>query len=43
MAQELGDRYWRYVVENADLPKPKVYPIQNPAGMTEKFVFAGGV
>jgi Domain of unknown function (DUF3883) len=41
-AQELGDRYWLYVVENAHLAKPEVYPIQNPVGWTEKFVFDGG-
>ena len=41
-AQELGDLYWLYVVENADSATPQVYPIQNPAGLTEKFVFDGG-
>ena len=41
-AQELGDRYWLYVVENADSGNPQVYPIQNPAGVTERFIFDSG-
>ena len=41
-AQRLGDRYWLYVVENADSATPSVYPIQNPAALTEKFIFDHG-
>ena len=41
-AQELGGLYWLYVVENADSAMPKVYTIQNPVGLTEKFVFDTG-
>ncbi|MEN9576294.1 MAG: hypothetical protein RL514_4149 [Verrucomicrobiota bacterium] len=41
-AQQLGDQYWLYVVENADSATPRVYPIQNPAGVTEKFIFDHG-
>ena len=41
-AQELGGRYWLYVVENADSPTPNVFPIQNPAGLSEKFIFDAG-
>lgn len=41
-AQELGDQFWLYVVENADSGNPRVYPIQDPAGLIEKFVFDDG-
>lgn len=41
-AQRLGDQYWLYVVENADSATPGVYPIQNPAALTEKFIFDHG-
>jgi len=41
-AQRLGDHYWLYVVENAEGPNEKVYPIQNPAGLAEKFIFDSG-
>jgi len=41
-AQELGEQYWLYVVENAESATPSVYPIQNPAGVTEKFIFDHG-
>jgi len=41
-AQELGEQYWLYVVENADSAVPTVYPIQNPAGIAEKFIFDNG-
>lgn len=41
-AQELGNQYWLYVVENADSANPQVYPIPNPTGLIEKFVFDCG-
>ena len=41
-AQELDDQYWLYVVENAASATQRVYTIQNPAGLTEKFVFDKG-
>jgi hypothetical protein len=34
--------FWLYVVENADSTTPSVYPIQNPAGLAEKFIFDDG-
>jgi hypothetical protein len=41
-AQQLADRYWLYVVENADSAGAKVFPIRNPAGLSDKFVFDAG-
>jgi hypothetical protein len=41
-AQRLGEQYWLYVVENADSQEARVYPIQNPAGLSEKFIFDAG-
>jgi hypothetical protein len=41
-AQRLGELYWLYVVENTESPNPRVYPIQNPAGLAEKFIFDNG-
>ena len=41
-AQRLGGHYWLYVVENAGSDTAKVYQIQNPAGLAEKFIFDEG-
>lgn len=37
-AQECGDAYWLYIVEEA-LDNPKLLKIQNPAGRVERFTY----
>ena len=42
-AQDLGDKYWLYVVEYAlDESAARVHPIQNPAMKVDSFMFDGG-
>ena len=41
-AQRLGKDYWLYVVESAESPNARIYPIQDPAGLAEKFIFDNG-
>ena len=38
-AQECGDAYWLYIVENAQSDKPTLLKIQNPAGKAERFTY----
>lgn len=38
-AQECGDAYWLYIVENAQSAKPTLLRIQNPAGKAERFTY----
>lgn len=40
--QEIGDRFWLYVVERADQPDYRIWRIQNPAGQVTNFMFDGG-
>ena len=41
-AQELGERYWLYVVEFADTDEAKIHRIPNPAGKANRFYFDCG-
>ncbi|MCP4542411.1 MAG: DUF3883 domain-containing protein [Chloroflexi bacterium] len=41
-AQKLGNRYWLYVVENAEGEESQVYPIHNPANKVNRFLYDGG-
>ena len=41
-AQELGDIYWLYVVENAEQPDARIHCIQNPAGKVDQFLYDNG-
>ena len=38
-AQECGDAYWLYIVEEATTANPKLLKIQNPAGKVERFTY----
>lgn len=38
-AQECGDAYWLYIVEEAQSANPKLLKIQNPAGKAERFTY----
>ena len=38
-AQECGDAYWLYIVEEATTTNPKLLKIQNPAGRVERFTY----
>jgi len=40
--EELGDRYWLYVVERADQPDFSIWCIHNPAQRVTSFMFDGG-
>ena len=42
MAQECGDSYWLYVVENAGTDSPNIVRIQDPAGKARTFTFDHG-
>ena len=42
MAQECGDDYWLYVVENAGTGSPNIVKIQDPAGKARTFTFDHG-
>jgi len=41
-ANELGDRFWLYVVESADTDACRVLPIRNPAQRANHFMFDDG-
>jgi hypothetical protein len=41
-AQQLGDKYWLYVVERADQPDANIYEIQNPALKVDQFMYDDG-
>jgi hypothetical protein len=42
-AQEKGEAFWLYVVENAtDLSRARILRIQNPAGVSRTFTFDRG-
>ena len=41
-AQERGDSYWLYVVEQVESDNPKIYCIQNPANRVDTFMFDHG-
>jgi len=41
-AEELGDKYWLYVVEDAKAQRPIVHAIQNPAAHISAFCFDCG-
>lgn len=41
-AQQLGDKYWLYVVERADQSDTGIYPIQNPALKVDQFMYDDG-
>ena len=41
-AQECGDSYWLYVVENAGTDSPNIVKIQDPAGQAQTFTFDNG-
>lgn len=38
----LKDKYWLYVVENLDSGNPTIYPIQDPAGKVNYYLFDHG-
>src|SRR5262249_23153405 len=40
--EELGDRYWLYVVERADQPDFKIWRIHNPAQRVTSFMYDDG-
>jgi hypothetical protein len=40
--QEIGNRYWLYVVERADQPYYRIWRIQDPAQQVTNFMFDGG-
>ncbi len=40
--EELGNRYWLYVVERADQPDFKIWRIHNPAQRVTNFMFDDG-
>jgi len=42
MAQEREDEYWLYVVEFAASAEARVYPIQNPVGWVQRYLFDNG-
>lgn len=43
MAQDAGDRFWLYVIENVrNKPSAKIHRIQNPAGNAKYFCFDHG-
>jgi hypothetical protein len=42
MAQEYGENYWLYVVEQVESADPKIYRIQNPANRVDAFMFDHG-
>ena len=41
-AQERGENYWLYVVEEVESDDPKLYCIQNPANRVDAFMFDHG-
>ena len=41
-AQELGDKFWLYVVERAESEDYRIYPIPNPAAYANRFMFDDG-
>ena len=41
-AQQLGDKYWLYVVERADQPEARIFPIQDPARKVDQFRYDDG-
>jgi hypothetical protein len=41
-AQRLEDKYWLYVVENADSTARRIYRIQNPALRIKSFAYDKG-
>src|SRR4029077_1534621 len=41
-ASELGDKYWLYVVENAEGDEFHIYRIQDPARKTNQFFYDDG-
>jgi hypothetical protein len=40
--QEIGNRYWLYVVERADQPEGRIWRIQNPAERVTSFMYDDG-
>lgn len=40
--QEIGNRFWLYVVERADQPDYRIWRIQNPAGQVTNFMYDDG-
>lgn len=40
--QEIGNRYWLYVVERAEQPDYRIWRIQNPAEQVTKFMYDDG-
>lgn len=41
-AQQLGDKFWLYVVERADQPEARIYRIQDPARRVDQFMYDDG-
>jgi hypothetical protein len=41
-AKGLKDKYWLYVVENLDSGNPTIYPIQDPTGKVDYYLFDHG-
>jgi hypothetical protein len=41
-AQDLGDKYWLYIVERADESDANIYQIQNPALKVDQFMYDDG-
>ncbi len=42
MAQERGESYWLYIVEQVEAEDPQIYCIQNPANQVNSFMFDHG-
>jgi len=42
LAQKHGDKYWLYIVEQADTDRPQIVRIQDPAGKARYFTFDRG-
>ena len=40
--QEIGNRYWLYVVERAEQPDYRIWRIQNPAQQATNFMYDDG-
>jgi hypothetical protein len=41
-AQQLGDKFWLYVVERADQPEARIYRIQDQARKVDQFICDDG-
>jgi hypothetical protein len=41
-AQQLGDKFWLYVVERAEQPDARIHRIQDPARKVDQFMYDDG-